>query len=271
MSLRLNLILLTVSVCLMANAATVDTVNVPSPSMNKNIPAIVIKPDQYQTNQKFPVVYLLHGYSGCYKDWVKQAPGIKNLSDQYQMILVCPDGSNSWYFDSPVNPSVRYETFVSGELVNWIDHHYKTIGNRENRAITGLSMGGHGALYLAIRHQDIFGAAGSMSGGVDFRPFPNNWDIHNQLGSYGEHPENWESHTVINLLHLLTPNSLRLIIDCGSEDFFYNVNKNLHEQLLYRNIPHDFTTRPGSHNWQYWNNSIKYHLLFFNDYFQSHR
>ena len=94
-------------------------------------------------------------------------------------------------------------------------------------------MGGHGALYLAFRHQDIFGAAGSMSGGVDIRPFPNNWDLEKRLGKQSEYPERWEQHTVIELLHLLTPNSLKLIIDCGTEDFFYEVNKKLHDCLLY--------------------------------------
>ena len=73
----------------------------------------------------------------------------------------------SWYWNSPVDPKSQYETFISDELIKAIDSKYKTIKNRTGRAITGLSMGGHGALYLAIKHQDVFGAAGSMSGGVD--------------------------------------------------------------------------------------------------------
>ena len=100
------------------------------------------------------------------------------------MIIVCPDGGfGSWYWDSPVDAGSQYETYVSNELVTWIDSKYKTIKTRKGRAITGLSMGGQGALYLAFRHQDIFGAAGSMSGGVDIRPFPetgiwqNDWVI----------------------------------------------------------------------------------------------
>jgi S-formylglutathione hydrolase FrmB len=130
-------------------------------------------------------------------------------------------------------------------------------------------MGGHGALYLAFRHQEVFGAAGSMSGGVDIRPFPNNWDMALRLGKYSDHPENWEKNTVINMLNLLQPNSLALLIDCGTEDFFFKVNENLHQQLLYRNIPHDYITRPGAHNWNYWTNSIQYQLLFMNNYFKS--
>jgi S-formylglutathione hydrolase FrmB len=251
------------------DAAIVDTVDTYSASMKKTIKAVVIRPDDYATADALPVVYLLHGYSGNYGDWITKAKGFEKAVDLYQIIIVCPDGNNSWYWDSPVDPNYKYETYVSNELVNWIDSKYKTIKNRNGRGITGLSMGGHGALYLALKHQDVFGTAGSMSGGVDIRPFPNNWDMALRLGTYSEHPENWEKYTVINMLHLLKPNSLALIIDCGTEDFFYKVNENLHEQLLYRNIPHDYITRPGAHNWNYWTNSIQYQLLFMNNYFKT--
>ncbi len=254
---------------LVTSASVIDTINTFSNSMEKQIKAVVITPNGYDKVRELPVLYLLHGYSGNYSDWVKKDKALGQLSDLYQMIIVCPDGGfSSWYFDSPVDKTIRYETYVSKELVNIIDGKYKTIKNRKGRAITGLSMGGHGALYLAFRHQDIFGAAGSMSGGVDIRPFPNNWDIKERLGSYDKSKDNWENNTVINMVNLLTPKSLALIFDCGTEDFFFQVNKKLHEELLYRNIPHDFITRPGGHSWPYWMNSIEYQAMFFNKYFR---
>nr|WP_052635757.1 alpha/beta hydrolase family protein [Spirosoma luteum] len=253
-------------------AAKVDTVSTTSASMNKTIKAVVITPDSYTAGQALPVLYLLHGYSGSYSDWVKKAPGVSQLADTYQMIVVCADGNfGSWYFDSPIDPAFTYETYVASELVDWIDSHYKTIKDRTGRAITGLSMGGHGALYLAFRHQNTFGAAGSMSGGVDIRPFPNNWDMAKRLGTYAQFPERWEQNTVINLLHLLTPGALSLIIDCGTEDFFFRVNNNLHEKMLERNIAHDYITRPGAHNWAYWSNAINYQMLFMRHYFNKQR
>jgi S-formylglutathione hydrolase FrmB len=252
------------------NAGIVDTVETYSAAMKKNIKAVVVTPDNYATAGELPVVYLLHGHSGNYTDWVKKAKGFEKMADDYQMIIVCPDGGfGSWYWDSPVDEKFKYDTYVSDELVKFIDGKYKTIKDKRGRGITGLSMGGHGALYLAFRHQDVFGAAGSMSGGVDIRPFPENWDMAKRLGSYAEHPENWEKYTVINMTHLLTPRSLALIIDCGTDDFFYKVNQNLHELLAVRNIPHDFISRPGAHNWTYWSNAVKYQLLFMNNYFKS--
>lgn len=251
-----------------ANAADVDTVAVPSAAMDKTIKTVVITPKDYGNLNALPVVYLLHGYSGNYADWVNKAPNIKDLADRYRMIIVCPDGGfGSWYWDSPVDPAFKYETFVGKELVEWVDANYKTIKGRNGRAITGLSMGGHGALYLALRHQDVFGAAGSTAGGVDIRPFPLNWDMAKRLGSYAEYPERWESHTVTNLTHLLTPNALALIIDCGTGDFFYRVNEQLHEKLLDRNIPHVYITGPGGHDWSYWRKSIPYQLHFFHEFF----
>ncbi|WP_281633438.1 alpha/beta hydrolase [Flavobacterium luteolum] len=166
-----------------------------------------------------------------------------------------------------IDPTFKYETYVVKELVPFIDKQYRTIADRKARAISGLSMGGDGALYLSFRHQDVFGAAGSMSGGVDFRPFPENWDIKKRLGPITEFPENWNKNTVTNMLDLVKDNKLKLIIDCGVDDFFMKVNRELHAKMLDLKINHDYIERPGEHNLKYWENSLKYQLLFFYNYF----
>lgn len=251
-----------------AVAARVDTVLTNSTAMKKQIKTVVILPEGYEQGKAFPTVYLLHGYGDHYPAWVKKVPAVKQYADDLKMIIVCPDGNvGSWYFDSPVDPAWKYETYVSTELVGQIDEKYKTIKDRKGRAITGLSMGGHGALFLAFRHQETFGAAGSMSGGVDLAPFPNNWDIAKRLGPYASQPERWKANSVVNMVDLLTPDKLSLIIDCGISDFFYEVNMKLHENLVNRKIPHDFIIRPGEHNWNYWSNAIGFQLLYFHNYF----
>ena len=243
-------------------------INIRSEKMDKDVPVTVITPDGYRKGKAFPVVYLLHGFSDNHTGWAKKGV-VGELSDLYKIIFVLPDGGyDSWYFDSEFTPEYQYETFVSSELVTYIDSNYKTIKDRKGRAITGLSMGGHGAMFLGIRHQDIFGSMGSLSGGVDFRPFPTKWGIAKRIGSKDEYPENWEKNTVINLTHLLKPEAMNIIIDCGSEDFFYEVNCSLHKKLLEEKIPHEFYSRPGKHNWDYWLNAIKYQVLFFNDCFR---
>ena len=254
--------------CHFASAYRQKEVFVYSESMNKDIPATVITPDGYWKGKDYPVVYILHGYSDNHVDRWTYDGHLGRLADRYDVIVVVPDGGfSSWYFDSPVMPEYKYETFVSKELVSFIDKRYKTLADKSGRAITGNSMGGHGALYVAIRHQDVFGSAGSMSGGVDIRPFPENWDIAKRLGTIQEHPENWENNTVINMTHLIQP-GMNIIFDCGSGDFFYEVNCNLHKKLLEQEIPHDFYVRPGQHNWKYWYNAVKYQFQFFNDRFK---
>lgn len=250
-------------------AAKVDTLQVYSPSMKKNIKSCVITPEGYdKSNKRLPVVYLLHGYSGNYATWTKSFKNLKQQVDGYGFIAIAVDGNySSWYFDSPIDPNFKYETYIIKELIPFIDSKYKTIASREARAVSGLSMGGHGALYLSLKHQDIFGAAGSMSGGVDFRPFPENWDIKKRLGSITEFPENWEKNTVVNMLGLAEANNLRLIIDCGVDDFFIEVNRELHKRMLALKINHDYIERPGKHNIEYWENALKFQLLFFNNFF----
>ena len=89
-----------------------------------------------------------------------------------------------------------------------------------------------------------------------------------QLGDYDSNKEVWDNHTVINLIDGLENGDLAIIIDCGESDFFLKVNQNLHHRLLEKKIDHDFITRPGAHNGQYWNNSIDYQILFFNKFFK---
>jgi S-formylglutathione hydrolase FrmB len=261
--------------CLSSKAAAVDTVNIYSAAMHKDFKCVVIKPDTYKklsrrggNKNNFPVVYLLHGYGGWYSNWLIRVPELKVYADQYQLMIVCPDGGNSsWYFDSPIDSTMRYETYIGKEVPEYIDSHYSTVKNRSGRAITGLSMGGHGALFLAFRHAEIFGACGSMSGGVDLNYSRNKFDIIKRIGDTIRYADNWKKYIVKNVIENYPKDSLKILFDCGTEDFYYEANFKLHEKMLRLKIPHDYTERPGKHDWAYWRNSIQYHLLFFKNYF----
>jgi S-formylglutathione hydrolase FrmB len=262
---RFNVFLiLAVVVQLAFSRQQVDTIAVYSVKMKKEIKSVVIVPEKYSKKKHYPVVYLLHGYSDNYAKWVKTVPAIKTLATKHQLIIVCPDGGySSWYFDSPIDSTFQYETHITRELLPYIDSHYSTIPNRSARAITGLSMGGHGALYLAIRNKDLFANAGGMSGGVDLRSSSKSFDIAKRIGSIGANQEEWDNRSVINMVTDLKNKELNLVIECGVSDFFYQINAALHRRLMSLNIDHDYTERPGSHNWNYWTNAINYQLLFF--------
>jgi len=252
----------------------VDTIQVMSMAMGRSIKNVVVVPELYGDIRfllmRYPVVYLLHGAFGDYSDWSEKAD-LERLANIYGVIIVCPDGQDSWYFDSPVDPKMQFETYVSKELVHYIDGNYRTVANRFMRAITGLSMGGHGALYLAWRHPDVFWSCGSMSGCMDITQYPEKWHIKDRLGPYKENKQRWRDNTMCNLVDLLKSCPLQpaqnIIIDDGLDDIFIKNNIALHDQLVKEGINHDFTVRPGRHSWDYWVSSLDYHMVFFDKAF----
>lgn len=264
-------------------AATVDTISIPSKVMNKDYKAVIVLPASYSANSKaYPVLYLLHGGFGHFDDWIKKTPDttlIQTLSDQYNFIFVMPEGEVfSYYLDSPVAKESQFETYITKEVIEKIDASYRTIKDRKGRAISGLSMGGYGALYLSARHPDLFGAAGSMSGALN--PDLRAWKLppdgaknlksafEKLLGPIEANPQRYEEASVIYLADKFKAGNIKLIFDDGVDDFLIEVNRELHRRLVYNNTPHDYSERPGSHTWQYWQNSLPYHALFFSKVFK---
>lgn len=257
-------------ITLLGYAARVDTVSIYSAVMNKSSQCVIILPDSYdaQKKQRFPVVYLLHGYSGSYSNWISKVSSLKEYSDQYNMIIVCPDGAySSWYLDSPVDKNSQYKTYVGSEVPAFVDSAYHTIAERKARAIAGLSMGGHGAIYLAWSFPETFGAAGSMSGAVDLVPYKSKYGLQKVLGDTTVN-DLYQHFSVVNVVNKLIAPFPALIIDCGLLDPFINDNRLLHLKLMNLDIPHDYIERPGKHNWEYWDNSVSFQLLFFHHFFE---
>lgn len=273
MKKRILFLLFYIVIAFFSKAAAVDTINIYSNAMHKSFKCVVIRPDaKERTPVPKPVVYLLHGYDGWYSNWLIRVPQLKDYVDEYNIIIVCPDGGNSsWYFDSPVDSTMKYETYIGIEIPDYIDAHYLTIKDRKARAICGLSMGGHGALFLAFRHAGTFGACGSMSGVVDLSFTKNKYDLTKRIGDTLQNADNWKKYSVINLIDNYPKDSLAVIFDCGIDDAFFSINHSLHEKMLKLKIPHDYTERPGKHDWAYWRNSVQYQLLFFKNYFDKNR
>lgn len=257
-------------------AARVDTLQIASASMRKNFNAAVVLPDSYaKSRASYPVLYLLHGAYGHFGDWLKSTPNkktVQNLSDAYNLIIVLPEGErSSFYLDSPINKESQFETYITQEVIPKIDQSYRTIIDKKARVISGLSMGGHGALYLSAKHPELFCAAGSMSGAVDMGSMFNR-DASAEIvklmepvfGVNGVSQEIYASYAVLGMIDKIKTNKIPLIIDCGVDDFLIESNRELHRRLVYSKVEHDYTERPGAHTWTYWENSLPYHVLFFN-------
>lgn len=268
---------------LASQAAKVDTLAIPSTAMGKTYNAAVVLPNSYSKSKaKYPVMYLLHGAYGHFRDWLKSTPNkmtVKDLADQYDIIIVMPEGETfSFYLDSPVNKGSQFETYITKEVVQKIDQTYRTIHEKKGRVITGLSMGGHGALYLATKHPDLYAAAGSMSGAVDMGTMKNmGVDAPERIdklmepvfGPEGAPQEVYAAHAVLNMVDKMKANALPLIIDCGVDDFLIGPNRELHRRLVYSKVSHEYTERPGAHTWEYWENALPYHALFFSKIFKA--
>ena len=231
-----------------SSSADVLDLQVYSSTMKKNVPVGVILPKGYLDNptKRYPVIYALHGANGSWETFVRDNGGgladeMRRLSDAYGFIVVSPDGDRtSWWWDSPIDSSFRYETFVSQELVPWVDANFRTNTNRLNRAVIGASMGGHGACWIGFRHKDLFSVVGNVFGGVDIRPFPNNWDIGKRLGKLEGNEDVWTKYSAITEAAKLKDGDIRLVSVVGTEDFFLEANRRMHALLTSNKVGHTY-------------------------------
>jgi putative tributyrin esterase len=254
-----------------AHAAKVDTLAIPSAAMGRTYKAAVALPDSYSKGKsRYPVLYLLHGAYGHFGDWLNSTPdknAVKRLADQYNIIIVMPEGERfSFYLDSPVNKGSQFETYLTSEVIGAIDKKYRTVADKKGRVIAGLSMGGHGALYLATRHPELFSAVGSMSGAVDMGNIITDEWVKNLEPVFGPErlpQETYAGYAIMNMVQKIKSNKLPIIIDIGVDDFLIDSNRELHRRLVYAKVPHDYTERPGGHTWEYWQEALPYQVLFF--------
>jgi S-formylglutathione hydrolase FrmB len=250
-------------------AAGVDTLTIPSAAMKRAYKCVVIRPDSYKKSKEaLPTLYLLHGLTGKYSDWVSKAGDLKAYVDRYNVLVVCPDGAfSSWYFDSPVDSSMRFETYVASEIPAYIESRYNVIKDRSGRAISGLSMGGHGGLFLGLRHAGFFGAIGSMSGALSIEHITMpGYGVDKRLGDT-TNKARYREYSVFGEVEKKRADTQAIILDCGTEDFIIEMSRAAHKRLLELKVPHDYTERPGKHDWSYWNKAVQYQLLFFRNYF----
>jgi putative tributyrin esterase len=249
--------------------AQLDTLEVPSQAISKTFKAVVVLPGRYHKSKKsYPVVYLLHGWSGSYRDWSTNT-NLKPLADRYGFIIVCPDGGYAgWYLDSPLKKDSQYETYIAKEVVDFIDHNYRTIADSRGRFLCGLSMGGHGAFTLLAKYPERFAGAGCMSGAMTFSSGDRRAGLADLLGDYETNQKKWAENSALFLSDRLVGLNKAILIDCGVDDFLHEANVELHKKLLDLKIDHDYIERPGAHTWDYWTNALEYHLLFFKKNFK---
>lgn len=248
--------------------------------------AVYLPPGYDTDNRSYPVLYLLHGYTDDETGWVQfgEAPRIADeeisKGSAPPMIIVMPDGGVTWYMNDYKGKTPWADMFVK-EFIPNIESTYRIRAKKEFRAIAGLSMGGYGALHLAMRHIDLFGSCVAMSAAVytdeeiSEMPDENYEHVFGFLVGAGltgkdRINETWKE---FNPLHMLDEipkdklNRVRWFLDCGDDDFLYRGNAALHVKMRNLGIRHEYRVRNGKHEWAYWRSSLHTGLEFIGDGF----
>ncbi len=233
-----------------------------SHTLGKKVAAEVLLPEVGKP--PFAVFYLLHGLSDDHTIWLRHTR-LEVYAAKLPLIIVMPDGFRGFYTDHHNGPA--YGRYIGIELVDLIDRQFQTRARREARAIGGLSMGGYGALRLALRYPDRFASANSHSGAVMHGHDGHKTErVKNILPErkliFGPRPAGTEH----DLIHLAGAVSARrrpkLMIDCGTEDFLLDDNRRFHARLEAMGYPHVYHEHPGAHTWDYWDLHIREALAF---------
>ena len=243
--------------------------------------SIYLPPDYYVSNRRYPVVYLLHGLGDNETGWVQfgEADRIADAGirsgELPPMIIVMPNAGTTWYVNDYQN-KVRYEDMFVQEFIPHIDSMFRTRTQREYRAISGLSMGGFGALTLAMHHPDLFSSCAAMSAAVrtdeTFASIPDERynTVYAPIFSGPVKGEErltitWKRNSPITLVKSAPESELlkvRWYLDCGDDDALTVGNSLLHIAMLERKIPHEYRVRDGAHMWSYWRTGLPDALLF---------
>lgn len=244
-----------------------QVVELDSKSLARKVNYVVILPADYYTDRskRYPVVYLLHGLTGHYSDWNSKTK-LFDYSRAYNFIIVMPEGNDGWYTDSATVPNDKYETYIVGDLIPTIDKDYRTLADRGNRYIAGLSMGGYGSIKFGLKYPAMFSLVGSFSGALRAAEWNNKnsaeWVYKSIMSVYGEDgSETRKSNDIYRLLQDFPADRLGelpyIYMDCGTEDRLIDLNNDFAKILRDRKIPHEFRELPGKHEWPYWDAQVQ--------------
>jgi len=218
-----------------------------------------------ESREDLPVLYLLHGVFDSYTAWRDQAENIIcELVSEYRIIIVTPEGrSFGWYANSRLVKNNQIENYFLNELIPDVEKKFHTNGRC---SIAGLSMGGHGAFVLCMRHPGVFSSVSAMSGILDITRHKNQWRLAEVFGPYeGEHVADWERHSALKLIEQSADyiRSLPMLITVAKDDqFSIDDNRLVHRQLEKMNVGHLYYESPGGHDWAYWTSQLPLHVSF---------
>ena len=247
--------------------------------------AVYLPPDYEKSQRSYPVLYLLHGGGDDQTGWV-QFGEVLHIADKAinegkatPMVIVMPDANAGirGYFNDPKN-EWRYEDFFFEEFIPYVEETFRIKGEKQYRAVAGLSMGGGGSFMYALHHPELFSSACPLSASTGPLTME---DLERRLKRYfqeevfsqTELEDYFKSHSAVQMIKDMPEDdlkSVRWFIDCGDDDFLYEGNSLVHIEMRKKNIPHEFRIRDGGHTWTYWRESLPVVLEFVSMAFHQH-
>lgn len=266
--------LIVIQIAFMLSAQTgkvMDNLSMPSKILKMDRKFAVYLPPDYETSQRsYPVLYLLHGYGDDQTGWV-QFGEVQFIADKAinegkatPMVIIMPDANAGKVgYVNDFKGEWRYEDFFFKELMPFVEKTFRIKGEKDYRAIAGLSMGGEGTFIYALHHPELFSSACPLSAAtgpanVDEMEKYILWQAVKGI-SGSDREQYYNNYSVLNLINNISEKdkkAVRWYIDCGDDDFLFEGNSLVHIAMRKKEIPHEFRIRDGGHTWSYWRSAL---------------
>lgn len=258
-------------------ASRVVTDSIDSKALGQCVKFNVYLPDGFKDSGKhYPVVYLLHGLTGIYSDWMTLG-NMKLVADELigtgeadEMVIIMPNAGHpdthkvqNGYFNIP--GGYNYEDFFFTELMPKVEGKYRCGGSKGQRAVMGLSMGGGGSVVYCQRHPDLFSSCYAMSAWLDQKVSDNPKDPNDKMYLESKSVHENSALAFIDNADKATLDKLRTVkwfIDCGDDDYLLELSFNLHMKMKKAGVKTELRVRNGTHNWEYWHLALRLALPF---------
>jgi len=232
-----------------------------SAALQREMPYNVVLPAGYAgSEQRYPVLYLLHGWQGDETNWINLTHLVQ-VASAYPVIVVTPRANNSWYVNSATVPADRYADYIFTDLIADVDAHFRTLATPRQRAIAGLSMGGYGAMLFSLRHPGAFAFAASISGA-----FTGPAGIEQVLpglkpstdAAFGAPASDTRKQNDLDpLLAADDPaQQPHFFLECGAGDPLLESNRHVVAELSSGKFAYEYHELPGAHTWAFWDQSL---------------
>jgi len=228
-------------------------------SLQKMCSMNLILPDRVKTRKRLCVLYQLHGMSDNHTAWLRRT-SIDRYVMELPLVVVMPDGGRSFYCDAAEGPA--YEKHIMKDVMGFVERFLPVRTDRRGRAIGGLSMGGYGAMKLALKFPDKFVSVVSHSSAFQFAHDARALDIPEWKRICGSKVPGGKDDVYAITEKLSARKAPAIRFDCGKADGLLEGNRRFHRHLLRLKIKHQYREYPGAHNWAYWDERIQQAIRF---------